>query len=195
MTYYAFIDAGRNVVAISTEPREVVEVQVKAPSVTARIDGVPMELLAWGYCNENRVEYHRLKEGAGGQVIGDYDLLEYLDALKEKRAAEIQANTEPILEARGATWGEYQIAIHQTARDDLGALVTADLEGIVTYPTAFPSKIDGVTVPVASHDELVQISGAVLLAVQTIKMQGEALKAEIQAATTKAAVDAIIDNR
>jgi hypothetical protein len=192
---YAYIDAERNVLAVSDAPLTVEAAQVKIPEVTARIDGAPTSVKAKLLATLTDVEYHRLKEGAGGQAIGDYDLLEYLDALKAHRVAEIQANTEPILEQRSATWGEYQIAIHQAARDDLDALVTADLRGLISYPTAFPSKVDGVIVIVASTEDLTAVSAAVLSAVLTIKMQGETLKAEIKAATTKAAIDAIIDNR
>lgn len=198
---YAYLNADRDVLMVAAESWEIEDIQTRLPDVVSKIDDVPGELKPKMLVSLSDVGFHRLLEGSGGQVIVDYELLEHLDHLRLSRLNEVQDNTEHIFLERGCEWTSptttltYPIACHQFARDDLDAFVTADTRGIVPYPAGFPSKNDGEIVPVMSGEELTSIATTVLTFVQTIKMQGESLKASIKAATTKAEIDAVVDER
>jgi hypothetical protein len=189
---YAYLDADRNVVGLATIDRSLAEAQQKNPDIAQRIDGAPAGLLALGNTSATAVEYHRLKEGAGGQAIEDYDALENLTPLRAARYAEFDAK-KPILEARGATHDGHLFPVYLAAQTKWIGLAT--VKAGLPYPYPVATVEPGQEYSLANEGAFDALYGAIFSYVAWIEQSTQALAAAVLAATTKAEIDAIIDTR
>lgn len=205
---WAFIDAGRNVLAISTVARTVAEAQIKNPTVTKRIIGAPDGLKCKANCSSAEVEYHQLKEGAGGQVINDYDLLEELTAYKAVKCETIDAKTEELCLSGYHYVNEVIPADVWFSTSEHAQLNWTGLKELVNsmheagildeqiFPMKMPTKaLDGGNWECPNYAVYLDICIKMGLARGTIVTSGQDIKTQVKNAATKVDVDAIIDPR
>jgi hypothetical protein len=121
----------------------------------------------------------------------------YLDPEKDRRIAAINAHTENLIETNGFEFPPSSgncFALDAGARENWSGLAEADDRGLLSYPQSVGTK---------DFDDYEILDAAAFgnfyaTALGTVKAQreaGQALRKQIRDATTRAAVDAVVDNR
>ena len=115
----------------------------------------------------------------------------YLDHLKQKRYDEIDLKTEALI-AQGFTYDSRTFSLSQEAQINWTNLYQA--RSLFTYPVSATTKDqDAYSIPDIATVEAFYQTG--LGTVQAHLDSGRDLKVQVKAATTKAEIDAIVDNR
>jgi len=193
MSQYAYLDATGVVLAVSTVLRTVSEVQVKLPSVVERVDGAPDAIrpMVVGAADPT---YHQ-KISGDGTSIGDYAALEELTGLKLRRYDEIDARSQEMIELGFVDAGSgEEFSLSRNAQINWLTIYT----GLADMP--YPIKVSKKKKHHEEHELSNQAAAHafVLQAMGTAKAildNGRALRIAIGAATTQAAVNAIVDTR
>lgn len=158
---------------------------------------------AWRGFWDGYYEHHRKTSGDGSD-ISHYTMVEDLEVLRAYRFGKIdRADTEII------NWGYefqpntgapvYLLPLTYEARDDLMAtaitMTWPEMSGLV-FPTEFPTK-DETKAPLVVNDEAEFKAMAItaLVRAKTVMGYGAALRAAVRSATSKAAIDAVVDDR
>lgn len=113
---------------------------------------------------------------------------------KERKIAEINAKTGQLIEAGSVIVNGVSISTALTNQVSLQALDTLVAKGIATFPQDV-SATDGTAYTITSAADFVRIAGVVATFVMTAKATGRALRAQVLAAETREAVEAVEDNR
>lgn len=116
-----------------------------------------------------------------------------LEEVKAKKVLEIDQKTQALI-AAGFTFDSAQFSLSINAQMNWSALLTFQNAGQLSYPCAVTNKED-TEYQIADPTTLVQFCGAAMVAVNTPIATGRALKVSVQAASTIAEVDTVIDNR
>ena len=123
-----------------------------------------------------------------------FDLVDY----KRQKYSSIEAKTQSLLDAGfeyPASSGYWYSLSKESQTTWLGLVVSKDvLTAQGAYPVAIGAK-DNRVGSLANADAVVAFYGTGLARISAILQAGAALAAQVQAATTKAGVDAVVDNR
>ena len=190
----AYLDASSDVVAMSTVERSLAVAQSVNPAIVVVVSGAPDGLCIKGGGNTHT--YHRQTSGDGTDV-SHYTAYEQLDGLKAARFAEIDARTDELV----GLGFEYPPSSGQ--RFSLSApaqmkLLAADAQRddpLFTYPVVWNSLSDAGSI---SLPDSATLHGFVLTAVGTVRAvldSGTTIKDAVRAASTKVALDAVVDPR
>jgi len=150
----------------------------------SNVDGVPQKY--WKISGDSIVEMTQEEKS----VVDAAELVEY----KNLMLTEISNNSPVVLERDGFEFDSYVFPLTKESREQY--LMLASMKSVLQYPLLLDKKDE--TLPQYSIlDE--QVLDSFLLTVMgyanSVIDAGEALKADIRAATSKEEVDAVIDNR
>jgi hypothetical protein len=132
---------------------------------------------------------------AGEKTVVD-DSAEYLDAEKDRRLEEINARTEELVEQGfeyPADSGNF-FALDVGARENWSGLVQADDRGLLPFPQTVGTK-DFDDYVISDSTALANFYATALGTVKAHRESGQALRKQVRDATTRAAVDAVVDSR
>jgi hypothetical protein len=138
-----------------------------------------------------------LEEMTTGEKTAVDDSAEYLDPEKDRRVAEINARTEELIETNGFEYppasGTY-FALDAGARENWSGMIEADDRSLLTFPQTVGTK-DFDDYSIADATALANLYATALGTVKAQREAGQALRKQIRDATTRAAVDAVVDSR
>ena len=191
---YAFLDSANDVIATSFTPYTLEEAQAIISWVAVVIVNAPLGLVVKGTETSTRPYYHRLASG-DGTLLEHYDEIEVLKPLKVARAAEIDARTEELIGAGflGSIGKRFRINDNALVRYNVMYL-TRNAPGAI-YPKTINVFTDDAVQNLPNVGAVEQFCTEVFLGHQAIVDSGSDLKRQIIEATTKAEIDAIVDNR
>jgi len=194
MSKYCYIDVDNNVIASSTVERSLEEAQAVNPAIVAIIENAPDEVVVKGE-NAAILYFHRLDHG-DGTAIEDYVEIPFLDDYKAAKIETIDARTEELTNLGFThTNGEtVKLSLTNTHLIIYLGLARMNDMGLVTWPVPY-ATIEGeeyLISDAADLDSIIAQGGAALM---YIRVGGVQLRSAIRAATTKAEIDAIHDNR
>lgn len=162
-----------------------------------RIEGAPDGLKPYLGTDAALVEYSR-KTGGTGTDPGDYETLEWLDACR------VWANgivDETAVANRMASGYLHEgpsetrlLAIGEEATNRYDQLLSMNTAGMLPLPMTIPAKNQGETYTIIDASDLGAICAGVLTAAFPFIQWQAAKQAEIEAATSKEAIDAILNN-
>lgn len=162
------------------------------------VDGYAKEIVACcSIFNEvvaksmNQEYYHKLKDGASGHSVEDYDKVYNLDILKQKKCDEIDDKTDECI-AKGFSYDDTIFSLSENAQTTwLGLVISKDS---LSYPMPISTIDSGVYMLQDANSTAIFFGTGV----QTIKHwydTGRNLKLQVKDCQTKAEIDAIVDNR
>jgi len=179
---YVYLDSGNNVVADSFD-------KIKGYDKTIEVDGhLYGQIVAE---SENRDYFHRLKEGASGKVLEDYQKIYNMVILKEQKNAQIDKRTEEIIYYGYTFDGHLFDTSAESQRDWLGLY---SLRNEIPYPFAVTTK-DEKEYYFKDADTYASFFKYGTAFINGVVASGRAIKLMIMACATKAEIDAIVDSR
>lgn len=189
---YAYLDGGNDVVGISTTPVPIGVAQGKNPDIVARVDNAPRQLRP-KILNDSRETFYHHKITGDGTDISHYEQVAVLDAYKQARYEEIDDKDVELIE-QGFSHNGATFSLSSNAQKTW--LMLHQMRAELPYPF-LKSQLDDSVAPysIADQIELETIATQILTKVGGIITSGDAIKTQIRAATTKAEIDAILDNR
>jgi len=189
----AYLDASSDVVAMSTVERSLAVAQSVNPAIVVVVSGAPSELCLKG---ASHYTYHRKTSGDGTDIL-HYTAYEQLDGVKAVRFAEIDARTDELIELGFEYPPEsgQHFSLSSPAQMKLLAADAQRDDPLFTYPVTWNSLSDTGSI---SLPDSATLHGFVLTAVGTVRAildSGTTIKDAVRAASTKVALDAVVDPR
>jgi len=187
---YVYLDADNNVIAKSVINQEV-------PGTARTIQGVKDDTFNDLICRcraENCTYYHQLKVGEqeqDGKDISDYKKVWCIESLKVIKIAQIDARTGA-LNVQGYEFDGYMFST--TLEDQKNWIALTMAKDMLTYPCPVTTA-DNQTYSFQSSGQLMSFFATGMVIIQTIYAGGRQLKQAVEACTTKAEIDAIVDPR
>jgi len=194
----AFLDVDGIVRALATLPRTIEDIQVKNPGVTQKIADAPSGLRPWTIFTPRdplSVSYHQLTSGDGSS-IDHYTLRENLGEYKKRRYEEIDARTRALIDT-GFVFDDTVFSLSLQAQINLNRLRTNLLTGVLTaldFPRPY-SRIDNQDYIINNIRDASDLYATGDNRLDQRIRSGNNLKNQVRAATTKAEIDAITDDR
>lgn len=197
---YAYLNAGGDVLGVSTNSRTLVQAQAIDATITTVITGAPADLIAVLHSRQNGLPaYYHQKTSGDGTLIGHYSQVARLDELKQKRFDEINERTEELfvtgVEVPASSGIYYSLSLEaQNAitqgnerRNEAGFFdpdpyVINSIDDTAQYVCTTATMVNNVFIEVGKR-------------VRAIRKGGTDLKESIRQAATKGAVDAVVDTR
>lgn len=192
---FAYLDAAGNVVALSSTARDLASVQATLPEVVERVDGAPDGL---GVKESPRYTvYHQRIAGQAGTDLSHYTAIDNLGPLRAAKIAEIDARTEELI-AQGFEFPPASGQRFSLSTNAQRTLLAADVmrdDPSFTYPVNWNTLDDTGVLTVADSATLHNFVLTAVGTVRSILDAGTALKDAVRAATSRAEIDAVVDNR
>lgn len=191
-----YLDASNNVIAQSNIPRTLAVAQSHNPLIVTVINDAPDEIRMKPFVVTpcTITFYHRLIFGQVGNEITHYNEVTYLDCYKKSRFDEITSRTNEIL-LDGFTHDGSEFTLSIEFRNHLGMLADLATEGVLTFPRRVICKSEFNTYEIVNGLSLKNLYIAMGQAYESIMTGDVTLKKQIADATSKAAIDAIVDSR
>jgi len=198
---YVYLDADGLVVATSNVQREITLPKLVELGVVERIDGAPDEVSAPGDFGSTST-YTKVK--GDGTSTDDYEKSDNLQPIKERRYREIDSRTSQLI-AQGFKHQDKTFSLSEQAQNNMIGVRTAiadhrasgtlpDFESAF-FPITFNTLNDDDSMKIIDSDEYMAFYDDAMSTIRSHLDGGTALKKDIRAATTKAEVDAVVDNR
>lgn len=186
-----FVDSSGNVVCEDYNGCSLADAQVKNPTVTERIQGAPDAVTPQkvSFPTPHQYYYHQ-KTSGDGTDISHYTEVPVLDELKAQRNGEIDQKTAALI-AQGFLFDSKVFSLSIYAQSNWTNL--KNLEELLTWPVDVTTITDEEYS--LSQANMPAFVGTAAATIQAHYDSGRALKLQINAASTKAEIDAIIDNR
>lgn len=194
MTTYAYIDSADDVVAIGNVLHDPADIKADA---VQRLDNVPDSVVARDLETPDATAYHRYIPANGdGTDISHYELLQDLAGYKNRRLEEIDTRTRELIDTGFEFDGEvFSLSIQ--SQINWKRLRTSILTGVLTdldFPRTEATLNHGeYTLNRVSHAS--DFYAAYANRLDQRLRAGRSLKSQIKAATTKAEIDAVVDDR
>lgn len=153
------------------------------PDLSA-VDGVPQS--RWV------IDGDSIRPPDAGEIAA-FDAVD-LAAAKESKIAAINAKTGQLIEAGSVVINGVSISTALTNQVSLQAIDALVAKGLTTWPQPI-SSIDGTSYAITSLNDFNRIAGIVATFVMTTKAAGRTLRAQVLAADSIAAVNAVEDSR
>ena len=194
---FAFLDSSSNVVAVSQSDISVASVQSSHPAlgVTSRVENAPAGLRHVSQATAVNCTFHRLESGDGTD-LSHYSEQGTLGVYKAAKIRDIDRRTDELIDA-GFVFppGGQTFSLSDKAQAKLNGAFAARNEPEFTYPKEWNTKDDDGTYVLADANA---VRSFYLTAVGTVSAHlesGTVLKKQVNAATTTAEVDAVVDTR
>ena len=188
---FAYLDAQNNVIGLSTKTRTLVQAQSRNSEIQSILANVPVTLIFKGKqsLSGSYSTYHRHTSG-DGTSLSHYTEVEYLDPEKLQRISEIDLKTSTRI-LSGLAFDGKIFSMSLAAQNNWLALYV--FKDTFTWPKVIPTVDD----EAYSLDlgDLGAFVGAGKDLVEEAKASGLTLKRQILEASTKAELDAVVDNR
>lgn len=193
---YAYLNSQNDVVATSSTEYTLAQAQAAIPSISVVIANAPENLLVKGNQNASQPYWHRLTSG-DGTAVEHYSEVEELEPLKIARMNDIDARTVQLIdvgfEYPADSGNIFSLSLEAQAKMTAAHCVRDD--PLMAYPQRWNTRDNSGAVTVADSAAL---HAFYMTAIGTVRFHldsGTALKDSIRAATTRAEVDAVVDNR
>lgn len=191
----AFLNVADDVIATSTRSYTLEQAQSVRSDIVAVINDAPSGLVRKADASAAQPYYHRFDSG-DGTLLAHYVEIEVLKPLKLARGAEIDARTEELIAAGFESSNGKRFRIDDSALTRYQAMFLIRNDPTVSYPIVISVyEDDGIVQGLPNANAVSLFVFEMLLGHLTIVDSGQDLKALITAATTKAAIDAIVDDR
>ena len=143
--------------------------------------------------------YHQHTSGDGTD-ISDYTEIAFLGQYRCERSKAIDARTVELIAAGfafddGLGGGVRVFSLSLAAQSKITNAYVLRNEGGFTYPVTWNSIDDSAVVTLADAAAVAAFHGTAAVTARTHEESGTVLKGQIRAATTVAAVDAVVDTR
>lgn len=192
---YAYLDSADAVIATSTETHTLTQAQAINPLIASIVEDAPEALMVKGCETAECPFYHQYNSGSGTS-IEDYDEVEVLSPLRLFRYQEIDARTQELISEGFVHSGSNRFRIDTEALCRYQAMYLTRNDGSFSYPVLVTTYDDnGVAEELSDAAEVSSFVLELCLGYIDLVSSGEDLKAQIASAATKAAIDAIVDNR
>lgn len=191
---YVYLDASDNVVAAATIERTLEEVQVEVPSAATKIDGGPSGLCVKNSETWDCPHYHQ-KTSGDGTLFEHYTWVESLSPLKIKRMEEIREKTRSLIETDGFQYSGKTFSCTEESQRNLIAAGENASETWFTYPLYWGTVDELDELVLSDQADLDAFYKAAFQAGRAFYDSERSFKVAIRAATTKAEIDAVVDDR
>ena len=187
---FAYLNTEGHVLGVSTVERTLAEAQMKLPDVTTIVSGAPSGLR---YVGSNG-DFHCLRLGEDGTDISHYDVVEYIAHLKQPRLVEIDTRTRELSFETPFLHGGKPIVLGAISHMLVASVPIRTSHAAQVFPLSLPAA-DGSELVLSDSGELESFLATMQVTMTTIAQGGQALRQQILSATTKAELDAVVDNR
>lgn len=191
---YAYLDAASVVLGISSTALTLVEAQAINSDIASIVENAPNGLVTKGSETAEKPYHHQLSSG-DGSLLSHYIEVEVLKPLKIARAAEIDARTEELIGEGFVGSTSKRFKIDNCSMLQYNAMYLTRNTTSAVYPKVINVFTNDAVQNLPNVGAVEQFCEEMFLGYQGIIDSGVALKTQIIAATTKAEIDAIVDNR
>lgn len=182
---YAYLDSGNIVLATSTQEFQIADI----PDCVIRIDNAPETGLIAE--RSGLATYHK-KISGDGSVLSDYEVCYRLDVFKRTKKDEINNHTD-VMVVNGFIHDGVHFKIEPHDESNLMGLTLEMLSGQDMTGAYFRAAEEDYYFK--SNQDLIDVFSTGKYVISYAVQTGAALKDAVQAATTKAEIDAVVDNR
>ncbi len=193
---FSYLNAEGDVVADSTTALTLAQAQARIPEISIIVENAPIELRRKGTQTATQAYWHR-KASGDGSAIEHYSQIEEIAPLQTSRMDEIDLKTRELI-AGGFTYppnsGQvFSLSLRSQAK--IIATHNARVDPLLRFPQRWNTNDNKGVVTIPSKEGLHAFYMTAMGTVRIHLDSGTALKDQIRAATTRAEVDAVIDNR
>lgn len=181
---YAYLDNNDTVLATSTKEFQIVDI----PYCVSRIDYAPEGLIAE---RSGLATWHK-KISGDGSVITDYEVCYSLDVFKREKKDQINEHTD-VMVVNGFYHDGVHFKIEPHDESNLTGLTLEMISGRDMTGAYFRAAEEDYYFK--SNQDLIDVFSTGKYVISYAVQTGAVLKDAVQAATTKAEIDAIIDTR